>query len=143
MATVATLSNGKTKIVCATFLTPGGWIETVLQRTTEPLRTPGVDGTRLRIPRSDFKEFEAATLIGATDWNDAIKQREACHDLIGKAIGIMIIGGGRTANYINVLVHDATAVAIPGPIVGATSAAMHVSCAWRFQLTQGEAEKTP
>ena len=136
---VGTITANRQRITLATFETERGWVSEFLERTVEPLRTPGVDGSRLRIPRSQYPEFDATTIIGATDFPDAVATAKKIRAAVGTNVLLEVTGGGRTARWNNVLVHSAMPTVSAGPLVGDTTSSAHLVVVWRLELTEDEA----
>jgi hypothetical protein len=134
-ATINSQSAG-VRLTCSNFITDDGWVSEILTRESEPLRTPGVPGTRLRINRADYPEFDATVLIGAGSWPQALTVREQIHKLAGRLIELTLDGGGQVSVWPGTMVHTSQAQAIPGPLIGATNYTHHVRAVLRLQVVK-------
>jgi hypothetical protein len=136
MAAIGTLTAPPgTSLSLATFSTPDGWPPEVLEDTVEALRPPGVNGTRLRIPRAQFPEFDASIIIGVASLAEAVAARSSVQGLVGKLVTLTVLLGGVSKTWSNVLVHQSRPQLVPGPVVGAVDAPFHVSAVLRLELT--------
>jgi hypothetical protein len=129
--------SASVRLTAAVFMTEDGWVSEILMRESDPLRTPGVPGTRLRINRADYPEFDATVLIGAATWPAALAVREQLHKLAGRLIDLTLDGGGQLSVWPGTMVHAISqAQAVPGALVGATSYTHHVRAVLRLQVSK-------
>lgn len=83
---------------------PDGWPQSQIQRQVEPITAMGVDGTRERVIREDYKRFRMITLTESLSFDSAITLQETIRAAKGHrstlsvtAAGVVYSFGGKTA----------------------------------------------
>lgn len=105
----------------------------------EPLIAQGVDGVRLRLPRKEWPEFNATTILDALTWAAAQKIAAGYRDSKGLVANLSVTTSGGSFTWRNLYIIEARPELVAGKIIGggaSSSNTCHVRCTWTLQATQ-------
>lgn len=116
-----------------------GFPEADFTNLCEPISAMGVNYTRLRILRKDFKPFKFDVFSARTNWADAVPTARGIRQCKGRLVNsFVVIMGGITYTYTGLIyVIDVRAAPAAGITVGSTdypTSTAFVSSSWILQF---------
>lgn len=122
----------------AVFETDSGFPVDRQSYVTEPLTAMGVDGVRVRLPRREWREFTASTIVDCTTWAQAQRVAANYRDSVGKIATLSITTAGGTFQWKGMYIMDCTPQQSAGKVVGGGVGAAntcHVRAVWTLRAS--------
>lgn len=98
-----------------------GWPVDQIANVSEPLRSPGVDGERIRVRRREYRSFMMQTYLDLATYALAVAETQKYRQAISQPCTLVWAAADYSGTWNKVLIEDCDARAMIGELTGAGS----------------------